>query len=143
MAGSGCWRRRIVGFAMGNLGQEDRHSSAVSAARAQAQYFPKLTPLRMFVRGLQGSYNQYTPRLGIHVPHGDVILFGLCCGQIMFSWLFNPETMPVEYNRWYVAPRGHLRSTRLTLSLGLLEQPAFPKRRCWPTEVSSGTMFSR
>ena len=57
---------------------------------------------RMFVRGLQGSYNHYTPRYGIHIPHGDILLFGLCCGQIMFSFLMSPETMPREYINWYV-----------------------------------------
>jgi hypothetical protein len=55
---------------------------------------------RMFVRGLQGAYNQYTPRFGIHIPHGDLLLFGLCCGQIMFAFLLSPETIPREYNSW-------------------------------------------
>ncbi|ORX40065.1 hypothetical protein BD324DRAFT_616112 [Kockovaella imperatae] len=55
---------------------------------------------QMFVRGLQGAYNQYTPQYGIHIPHGDTLLFGLCCGQIMYAWLMNPETMPAEYNNW-------------------------------------------
>jgi hypothetical protein len=54
----------------------------------------------MFVRGLQAAYNQYTPALGISVPHGDVLLFGLCCGQIMFAWLLSPETIPREYANW-------------------------------------------
>lgn len=56
--------------------------------------------IRMFVRGLQASYNQYTPRYGIHIPHGDLLLFGACCGQIMFAWLVSPETIPHAYNRW-------------------------------------------
>ncbi|WVQ73232.1 hypothetical protein IAR50_002798 [Cryptococcus sp. DSM 104548] len=55
---------------------------------------------QMFVRGLQAAYNQYTPRLGIHIPHGDVLLFGACCGQIMFAFLMSPETIPKEYNNW-------------------------------------------
>ena len=56
----------------------------------------------MFVRGLQAAYNQYTPRLGVKIPHGAEILFGLCCGQIMFAWLLSPETMPHSYSRWQV-----------------------------------------
>ncbi|WWC70734.1 uncharacterized protein I206_104685 [Kwoniella pini CBS 10737] len=55
---------------------------------------------QMFVRGLQASYNQYTPRLGIHIPHGDLLVFGACCGQIMFAWLCSPETIPKEYSAW-------------------------------------------
>ena len=61
----------------------------------------KLMCGRMFVRGLQGSYNLYTPRFGIHIPHGDILLFGACCGQIMYAWLCSPETIPKEYNDWY------------------------------------------
>ena len=56
------------------------------------------------MRGLQGTYNHYTPRYGIHIPHGDVLLFGLCCGQIMFAFLMSPETMPREYINWCVLP---------------------------------------
>ena len=52
------------------------------------------------MRGLQGSYNLYTPHYGIHIPHGAVLLFGACCGQIMFGFLLSPETIPKEYNRW-------------------------------------------
>ncbi|OCF43564.1 hypothetical protein I317_02582 [Kwoniella heveanensis CBS 569] len=55
---------------------------------------------QMFVRGLQALYNQYTPRFGIHVPHGDLLVFGACCGQIMFAWLLSPETIPREYSAW-------------------------------------------
>ncbi|KAL0255686.1 hypothetical protein I308_100493 [Cryptococcus tetragattii IND107] len=58
---------------------------------------------QMFVRGLQASYNQYTPRFGIHIPHGDLLLFGACCGQIMFAFLMSPETIPKEYNNWILA----------------------------------------
>lgn len=55
---------------------------------------------RMFVRGLQASYMQYAPKLGIHIPHGDVLLFGLCCGQIMWAWFLAPETIPRDYRAW-------------------------------------------
>lgn len=67
---------------------------------------------RMFVRGLQGTYNSYAPVVGINIPHGDVLLFGLCCGQIMFAFLLSPETIPREYNNWCVilAACGMLRS---------------------------------
>jgi hypothetical protein len=32
---------------------------------------------QMFVRGLQGSYNSFTTKRGIKVPHGDVLVFSL------------------------------------------------------------------
>ncbi len=87
-------------FGKPNLAEQVFHSSE--------KYFQSVFSLlrligsRMFVRGLQGSYNLYTPQLGIHIPHGDVLLFGACCGQIMFAWLCSPETIPKEYDRWYV-----------------------------------------
>lgn len=58
---------------------------------------------QMFVRGLQGTYNSYAPVVGINIPHGDVLLFGLCCGQIMFAFLLSPETIPREYNNWILS----------------------------------------
>ncbi|KAL7423098.1 hypothetical protein Q5752_002397 [Cryptotrichosporon argae] len=51
---------------------------------------------QMFVRGLQATYNQ----LGFDMPHGELLVFGMCCGQIMFAWLLSPETMPKEYSQW-------------------------------------------
>lgn len=55
---------------------------------------------QMFVRGLQGAWNQYTPQAGVHIPFGNIVLFGLCCGQIMFGFLLAPETIPREYYNW-------------------------------------------
>lgn len=57
---------------------------------------------RMFVRGLQASYNQVSARTGYKVPFGSMIVFGLSCGQIMFAFLLSPSTIPPEYNSWYV-----------------------------------------
>ncbi|KAI0711032.1 hypothetical protein C8T65DRAFT_647898 [Cerioporus squamosus] len=55
---------------------------------------------QMFVRGLQGSFNAMSDRHGFKIPHGDVIIFSLCCGQIMYAFLMRPETLPPSYNRW-------------------------------------------
>ncbi|KAJ3555565.1 hypothetical protein NP233_g12179 [Leucocoprinus birnbaumii] len=55
---------------------------------------------QLFVRGLQGSYNSYTTRKGIRVPHGDVLVFTLACGQIMYAFLMRPDTLPRSYRAW-------------------------------------------
>ncbi|WWC88699.1 uncharacterized protein L201_003612 [Kwoniella dendrophila CBS 6074] len=82
------WQAAVAG-AVGSLGLLWESTSRRTGVAQQ-----------MFVRGLQASYNQYTPRLGIHIPHGDLLVFGACCGQIMFAWLCSPETIPREYSAW-------------------------------------------
>ncbi|WRT67803.1 uncharacterized protein IL334_004777 [Kwoniella shivajii] len=82
------WQAAVAG-AVGSLGLLWESTSRRTGVAQQ-----------MFVRGLQASYNQYTPRFGIHIPHGDLLVFGACCGQIMFAWLLSPETIPKEYSAW-------------------------------------------
>jgi len=55
---------------------------------------------QLFVRGLQGSYNAFSAKSGYSVPHGDVLLFSLCCGQILYSFLIRPDTLPPSYVNW-------------------------------------------
>ena len=62
---------------------------------------------QLFVRGLQGWYNMLHARGLVHVPNGDVLLFGAACGQIMLAWLNRPDSLPGGYRRWIVR-----RSTR-------------------------------
>ena len=50
--------------------------------------------------GLQGSYNAFTTKHGISIPHGDTLVFALCCGQIMYAFLMSPETLPPSYQSW-------------------------------------------
>ncbi|OXG50365.1 hypothetical protein J010_02837 [Cryptococcus neoformans] len=80
---------------------------------------------QMFVRGLQASYNQYTPRFGIHIAHGDLLLFGACCGQIMFAFLMSPETIPKEYNNWILSasrvPSFAIRANRTQVRQGYIQ----------------------
>ncbi|KAF8956690.1 hypothetical protein BDZ97DRAFT_1850035 [Flammula alnicola] len=55
---------------------------------------------QMFVRGLQGSYNAFTTKRGLHVPNGDVLVFSLACGQILYGFLLRPDTLPRSYTSW-------------------------------------------
>ncbi|KAH9482253.1 hypothetical protein JR316_0004351 [Psilocybe cubensis] len=55
---------------------------------------------QLFVRGLQGSYNAFTTKRGLHVPHGDVLVFSLACGQIVYAFLLRPDTLPRSYRSW-------------------------------------------
>lgn len=34
---------------------------------------------QMFVRGLQGSFNAFSEKHGVSIPHGEVLVFGLWC----------------------------------------------------------------
>ncbi|PPQ69246.1 hypothetical protein CVT26_003658 [Gymnopilus dilepis] len=55
---------------------------------------------QMFVRGLQGSYNAFTTKRNIRVPNGDVLVFSLACGQILYAFLLRPDTLPRSYTGW-------------------------------------------
>ncbi|KAG6817252.1 hypothetical protein H0H93_007381, partial [Arthromyces matolae] len=50
--------------------------------------------------GLQGSYNAYSTKRNIHIPHGDVLVFALACGQIVYAFLLRPDTLPHSYSTW-------------------------------------------
>lgn len=75
-------------------------------------------PDRMFVRGLQATYNAYSQRTGFKVPGGELLVFGLACGQIMFAFLLSPETIPPEYNSWYVSYWSTIQVSRSRESYG-------------------------
>jgi len=51
-------------------------------------------------RGLQGTYNALSERHGFTVPYGSVLVFSLCCGQIMYAWMMRPDTIPPSYAAW-------------------------------------------
>ncbi|KAJ7255851.1 hypothetical protein B0H12DRAFT_1202125 [Mycena haematopus] len=55
---------------------------------------------QMFVRGLQGTYNSYSDKYGIHVPYGAVLVFAVTCGQIMYAYTMRPDTLPRSYIHW-------------------------------------------
>ncbi|KAI0677684.1 hypothetical protein C8Q78DRAFT_960400 [Trametes maxima] len=79
---------------------------------------------QMFVRGLQGSFNAMSNRHGFKIPHGDVIVFTLCCGQIMYAFLMRPDTLPPSYNRW-IQVASKVPSDAVNLNLTLVREGYF------------------
>ncbi|KAJ7512880.1 hypothetical protein B0H11DRAFT_1947807 [Mycena galericulata] len=55
---------------------------------------------QMFVRGLQGTYNSYSDKYGIHIPYGAVMVFSIACGQILYAFTMRPDTLPRSYLNW-------------------------------------------
>ncbi|KAG1743628.1 uncharacterized protein EDB91DRAFT_1274155 [Suillus paluster] len=61
---------------------------------------------QLFVRGLQGSYNSFTSKHGFHIPNGEVLMFCLCCTQIVYGFLARPDTLPRSYTTWLTTASG-------------------------------------
>ncbi|KAJ8591233.1 hypothetical protein M405DRAFT_932274 [Rhizopogon salebrosus TDB-379] len=61
---------------------------------------------QLFVRGLQGSYNAFTSKHGFHLPNGEVLVFCLCCAQIVYAFFSRPETLPRSYTTWLATASG-------------------------------------
>ncbi|KAL5487505.1 hypothetical protein ACEPAI_5613 [Sanghuangporus weigelae] len=84
---------------------------------------------QMFVRGLQGSYNALSTRHNFKFPHGDVLLFSFCCGQIMYGFLLRPDTIPSSYNSWIQnaskVPPQAVRTNRTLVRDGLFDTTDF------------------
>ncbi|KAF7360547.1 hypothetical protein MVEN_00785800 [Mycena venus] len=83
------WHSALAGAVSGGLAilWEKRSRRAVIAQQ-------------VFVRGLQGSYNSYSEKLGFSIPYGAVIVFSLACGQIMYAFFLRPDTLPRSYVGW-------------------------------------------
>ncbi|TFK43977.1 hypothetical protein BDQ12DRAFT_623280 [Crucibulum laeve] len=79
---------------------------------------------QMFVRGLQGSYNAYTTRRNIRVPHGDVLVFALACGQIMYGFLLRPDTLPHSYTNW-IGQASKVPREAIKMNMGLVREGKF------------------
>ncbi|KAG0698472.1 hypothetical protein DFH29DRAFT_941165 [Suillus ampliporus] len=61
---------------------------------------------QLFVRGLQGSYNAFTSKHGFHLPNGEVLMFCLCCTQIVYAFFARPDTLPRSYTTWLATASG-------------------------------------
>ncbi|KAJ7697594.1 hypothetical protein B0H17DRAFT_1197260 [Mycena rosella] len=55
---------------------------------------------QIFVRGLHGTYNNYSEKWGINIPYGAVIVFSLSCAQIAYACFLRPDTLPRSYVSW-------------------------------------------
>ncbi|KAG5651486.1 hypothetical protein H0H81_008486 [Sphagnurus paluster] len=79
---------------------------------------------QMFVRGLQGSYNAYTTKRNIKVPHGDVLVFSLACGQILYAFLLRPDTLPRSYSSW-IGQAAKVPAECVRMNYGLVREGTF------------------
>jgi hypothetical protein len=83
------WHALLAGFLSGFV-------SILLEARSRRNTISQ----QMFVRGLQGWWNEFAYKKGVKIPNGDVLVFGLACGQIMWAFLMREETLPRSYNVW-------------------------------------------
>jgi len=79
---------------------------------------------QMFVRGLQGSFNALSSKHGVRIPHGDVLVFSLCCGQIMYAWFLRPDTLPRSYDTW-IATASKVHRETLSIQRGMVREGMF------------------
>ncbi|KAI0758103.1 hypothetical protein C8Q74DRAFT_1373148 [Fomes fomentarius] len=47
----------------------------------------------LFARGLQGWWRAVSQRYHIRVPHGDVLVYAVSLGQLMYSFVMHPSTI--------------------------------------------------
>ncbi|KAL8279225.1 hypothetical protein RQP46_008262 [Phenoliferia psychrophenolica] len=88
------------------LGHEEVWHSAIAGAVSGLAVWAEKPSRRvtigqqLLVRGMQSNYNVAYARGWVRIPHGDILLFGAACGQIMYSWLMAPEALPPGYRRF-------------------------------------------
>ncbi|KAJ7172550.1 hypothetical protein C8R46DRAFT_154462 [Mycena filopes] len=83
------WHSTLAGAISGGL-------AVLWEKRSRQTFFAQ----QLFVRGLQGTYNAYSERTGLRIPHGATIVFSLACGQIMYAFFLRPDTLPRSYIAW-------------------------------------------
>ncbi|GJN87945.1 hypothetical protein Rhopal_000900-T1 [Rhodotorula paludigena] len=82
------WHAALAGFVSGLSVWAEKPSRRVTIGQ------------QLFVRGLQGHYNDLKSQGRVRVRNVSVLVFGFSCAQIMYSWLMAPEALPSGYRRW-------------------------------------------
>jgi len=122
---------RIWNVGPRGAGKQEYWHAAVAGAVAGLSVFAERPARRitygqqLFVRGLQGWYNMLHARGLVHVPNGDVLLFGAACGQIMLAWLNRPDSLPGGYRRW-ITNASRVPPPVLPIDLALMSRKAVP-----------------
>ncbi|GAA5862498.1 hypothetical protein JCM8547_002084 [Rhodosporidiobolus lusitaniae] len=97
---------RLYNFGLSGPGREETWHAAVAGAVSGLAVWAEKPSRRvtigqqLFVRGLQSHYNTLKSAGKVNVKNVSVIVFGLSCAQIMYSWLMAPEALPSGYRRW-------------------------------------------
>ncbi|KAF9578933.1 hypothetical protein BGW38_005026 [Lunasporangiospora selenospora] len=89
-------------------GKDDRVNGAIAGAIAGLAILVESKERRvtfaqqMFVRAGQGVYNAGKHRGVFSFRHGDAALFALACGQVLYAYTMQPESIPPEYLKFMV-----------------------------------------
>lgn len=90
-----------------NLGERRWHAAAAGAVAGGCSIYwirhggeRRAVIEQVLVRGLEGAWRGSMRSAGLKIPHGEIVLFGLCAGQIMYSWINEPERMPKTFNNF-------------------------------------------
>ncbi|GJJ75846.1 hypothetical protein EMPS_08204 [Entomortierella parvispora] len=89
-------------------GTDDRINGAVAGAIAGLAILIESHERRvsfaqqMLVRAGQGVYNAGKHRGVFSFRHGDAALFALACGQVLYAYTMQPESIPPEYLKFMV-----------------------------------------
>ncbi|KAF9406971.1 hypothetical protein BGZ94_002885, partial [Podila epigama] len=84
-------------------GKDDRLNGAIAGAVAGLAILIESKERRaalaqqMLIRSLQGVYNAFKHRGLFSFRHGDAALFALACGQVMYAYTMQPDSIPPEY----------------------------------------------
>ncbi|KAF9142552.1 hypothetical protein BGX30_002696 [Mortierella sp. GBA39] len=89
-------------------GKDDRINGAVAGAIAGLAILIESHERRvsfaqqMLIRAGQGVYNAGKHRGLFSFRHGDAALFALACGQVLYAYTMQPESIPPEYLKFMI-----------------------------------------
>ncbi|KAI8600631.1 hypothetical protein EDD21DRAFT_415663 [Dissophora ornata] len=89
-------------------GKDDRINGAVAGAIAGLAILIESHERRVsfaqqvLIRAGQGVYNAGKHRGVFSFRHGDALLFALACGQVLYAYTMQPESIPPEYLKFMI-----------------------------------------